>query len=107
MSWADEAGNLWLFGGTVYGGSFLNDLWEYSPSSDLWTWIGGSNQQRQVGVYGTLGVAAPANIPGARTSSATWVDGAGNVWLFGGDAFVSADPSYPGIINDLWKYAPP
>jgi uncharacterized protein DUF4440 len=73
----------------------------------LWTWIGGSNQQRQVGVYGTLGLAAPANIAGARTGAATWVDGAGNFWLFGGDAFVSADPSYPGIINDLWKYVPP
>jgi len=107
MSWVDEAGNLWLFAGTVYGGSFLNDLWEYSPSTGLWTWIGGSNQQRQVGVYGTLGVAGPANIAGARTGSATWVDGAGNFWLFGGDAFVSADPSYPGMINDLWRYVPP
>jgi Kelch motif/Galactose oxidase, central domain len=107
MSWADEAGNLWLFGGTVYGGSFLNDLWEYSPSTGLWAWIGGSNQQRQVGVYGTLAVAGPANIAGARTGSATRVDGAGNFWLFGGDAFVSADPSYPGMINDLWRYVPP
>src|ERR1700722_5061615 len=107
MSWTDEAGNLWLLGGTVFGGSFQNDLWEYSPSMGLWTWIGGSNQQRQVGVYGTVGLAAAANIPGARTSSATWVDGAGNFWLFGGDAFVSADPSYPGIINDLWRYVPP
>jgi Galactose oxidase, central domain/Kelch motif len=104
LSWADGGGNLWLFGGIV--GSDINDLWEYSPSTGLWTWIGGSNQVAHDGVYGTLGVAAPANIPGARDSSTTWVDGAGNFWLFGGTAFVNGH-TQPATINDLWKYVPP
>jgi hypothetical protein len=105
LSWADSAGNLWLFGGTNVFGD-LDDLWEYRPSTGLWTWIGGSNGQDQSGVYGTLGVAAPFNIPGARDSSTTWVDGAGNFWLFGGNAFAGGN-LYPGYVNDLWKYVPP
>ena len=39
----------------------------------------------QPGVYGTLGIAAAGNIPGARDSAATWTDSNGNFWLFGGE----------------------
>jgi len=107
LSWADSTGNLWLFGGEFFGGEDFNDLWEFSTATGLWTWMGGSNLQGSGGTYGTLGVAAPGNVPGARDSSAGWVDGAGNFWLFGGDAFVGVGDMYPGTINDLWKYAPP
>jgi hypothetical protein len=31
---------------------------------------------------------------------------AGNLWLFGGDAFVTGNPTSV-LINDLWKYVPP
>ncbi len=37
-----------------------------------WTWVGGSKLLNQKGTYGTLGVAAAGNIPGARTSAASW-----------------------------------
>jgi hypothetical protein len=47
QSWIDSSGNLWLFGGYGYDstGSVgkLNDLWQYSPSSGQWTWVGGED----------------------------------------------------------------
>ena len=111
-TWTDANGNLWMFGGfagyanakdpTV--GNFLNDLWEYSPESGEWTWVGGSNAVCSQGVYGTEGVAAAANVPGARTATSTWTDASGSMWLFGGggcdltDAFV--------LYADLWRYSP-
>ena len=46
-NWTDSSGNLWLFGGQGYDingvNSILNDLWQFNPSANEWTWIGGSN----------------------------------------------------------------
>jgi hypothetical protein len=80
----------------------FNDLWVFSPASGQWAWISGSNSAGAAGVYGTLGTAAPANVPGARDGSAAWVDGAGNFWLFGGASL--ANPLAGGELNDLWEY---
>ena len=113
-SWTDASGNLWLFGG--YGGTpggnttFLNDFWMYSPASGLWTWVGGANSANAFGTFGTQGVAAAANIPGARDNAATWTDGAGNLWLFGGYGCFAipgagANSCYSGQLNDLWRYS--
>jgi len=56
-------------------------------------------------VYGTLGVAAAANIPGTREQMALWTAGNGNVWLFGGEGYNAggADPNTPQW-NDPWRY---
>jgi N-acetylneuraminic acid mutarotase len=108
-TWTDAAGNLWLFGGVVTdssgNASERNDLWKYSPSSNQWTWVAGSNTSNATGVYGTQGVAAAANVPGARDNMVTWTDASGSVWLFGGEGLNStgADPNAPEW-NDLWKY---
>ena len=67
ISWLDASGNLWLFGGNVYDGR-LNDLWKFDISTQLWTWVVGSNTVDQPGVYGTKGVPSPTNVPGARSS---------------------------------------
>jgi N-acetylneuraminic acid mutarotase len=100
--WMDAQGNTWLFGGDGYDANgainFLNDLWKFDPASGQWTWVGGANTGGAQAVYGTQGVAAAANVPGARSNSAIWVDQSGNVWLFGG--FES-----PGEANDLWTYS--
>jgi len=104
----DTSGNVWLFGGTGYDSTgtlgSLNDLWEYSPSSQLWTWVGGSNTVNAKGVYGTQGVAAATNMPGARHYTTTWTDAAGNFWMFGGVGFDSTGAL--NVLNDLWKYSP-
>jgi N-acetylneuraminic acid mutarotase len=44
VSWKDNSGNFWLFGGQTGSTSagLLNDLWEYSPSTSKWTWVSGA-----------------------------------------------------------------
>jgi len=100
--WIDKNGNLWIFGGqgfnaSIYGDGFLNDLWMLNTSTREWAWMGGTAADdskkvcadisicRQPPVYGTLGVAAPENIPGARAGGAGWIDKEGHLWLFGGN----------------------
>jgi len=104
--WVDHAGNLWLFGGqgidSLFASSSLNDLWVYSPSQNVWTWVGGANRGGQKGVYGTKGTAAATNTPGARTFAANWTDASGNLWLFGGNGYDSTGAQ--GQLNDLWKF---
>lgn len=110
-NWIDSSGNFWLFGGSGYdsvgtdsGGAALNDLWKYSPSTGEWTWMGGSNTGNQLGIYGTMGVAAASNVPGGRDTPTGWTDNSGNFWLFGGIGVDSAGNT--GELNDLWKYSP-
>ncbi len=103
-SWIDPSGNLWTFGGLGYDSAGdqdnLNDLWKFDGTN--WTWISGSDVINQPGVYGTKGVADPANIPGARAQAASWIDSSGNLWLFGGTGWDSAGDQ--GSLNDLWKF---
>lgn len=116
VSWTDATGNLWLFGG---GGCTLigcgdashyidfQDLWKFDGTS--WALVKGYGFTNQVGTYGTLGTANASNQPGSRQYGATWVDGAGHFWMFGGRG---RDINAPGIsgtdnfgnLNDLWEF---
>ena len=111
-NWTDSHGNLWLFGGGGFDANGnngnLNDLWEFSPTTNEWAWVGGSStvgSNGPPGVYGTLGTPATGNIPGGRQSPANWTDSSGNLWLFGGFGF-DVDGTF-GLLNDLWEYQPP
>lgn len=114
MTWMDGAGTLWVFGGyhDGAGNGYLNDLWSYNPGTNQWTWVKGSSSSNggnisctnALGVYGTKGVAAAGNAPGARLSSATWIDGSGRFWLHGGYGCDAAGTL--GNLNDLWSYNP-
>lgn len=111
-SWMDSNGNFWLFGGQGYdvdgNAGYLNDLWELNPSTNQWTWIGGSStvggNGGQTGVYGTLGVSAAANMPGGRQEASSWTDGSGHFWLFGGQGYDAR--GHEGWLNDLWEFDP-
>ncbi len=103
-SWTDASGNLWLFGGQTNGSIWSNDLWMYSPSTKQWKWVNGSSSGNQVGVYGTLGVEAASNVPGARYFGTSWTDKSGNLWLFGGAGLDSTGTF--NWLNDLWKFNP-
>jgi N-acetylneuraminic acid mutarotase len=107
-SWIDSSGNLWLFGGYGYdsNGSVgkLNDLWQYSQSTALWTWVSGEDAANGTGVYGTLGTSATGQLPGARQSASSWIDSSGNMWLFGGVGYDSIGAV--GNLTDLWRYTP-
>lgn len=113
-SWVDKSGYFWLFGGNGFtsGGplAYSNDLWQFNPSANQWTWVGGSETapsyygQGPAGVYGTQSQPADGNIPGGRAYSASWVDSSGNFWLFGGQGFDVNGA--PGCLNDLWEFNP-
>ena len=100
-TWVDQTGNLWLFGGyrTDDTGGYLNALWRWDGTA--WAMVGGSPGYGADGVYGTRGVAAPANIPGARSGAVSWTDSRGNVWLFGGYGHTA---NGEGRLNDLWRW---
>jgi hypothetical protein len=107
--WTDKSGNFWLFGGVGFDANgfrdILNDLWEFSPKTGQWTWMGGpSNNSGGSAVYGTLGVPAPANLPGRRDGATSWVDQSGNFWLYGGNGLDASGNI--GILDDLWEYQP-
>jgi N-acetylneuraminic acid mutarotase len=107
ISWTDNNGNLWLFGGFGYTDNdfgFLNDLWKYNPSANQWTWIKGDKTIDEGGIYGAQGISNTNNKPGGRYGSRTWTDASGNLWLFGGYGLDESSTS--GILNDLWKYNP-
>ena len=112
LGWADSSGNLWLFGGygidPVGTFGFYNDLWEFNPSTNQWTWVSGDSTiggfYGRAGVYGTLGTAAASNNPGSRIWSGNWTDNHGNFWLLGGYGFDGLGNGHGGLLNDLWKY---
>ncbi len=106
--WIDTANNLWVFGGQGYDSSghlgTMNDLWLYNPTAQTWTWVSGSSTIAALAVYGTLGVPAAGNVPGARDNADAWIDSSGDLWLFGGFAYNSTGTQ--GTVDDLWKYDP-
>jgi N-acetylneuraminic acid mutarotase len=103
VTWTDKQGNFWLFAGGP-----VNDLWQFSPSTKEWTWVSGnstdSDSTSDFGIYGTLQVPAPGNVPGMRSGAVGWTDANGNLWLFGGEGEDSAD--WGVYLNDLWKFDP-
>jgi N-acetylneuraminic acid mutarotase len=111
-NWTDSNGHLWLFGGVGYDSNgksgYLNDFWEFNPSTNEWAWMGGSStvgsSNAQPGVYGSLGAPAAGNIPGGRFNAVGWTDSSGHLWLFGGDG--SDVNGNSGLLNDLWRYQP-
>lgn len=111
LSWTGKDGLLWLFGGSGSDANgvpgFLNDLWQFNPATSEWTWISGSSTGSASGIYGTLGILAPANTPSGREASAGWTDSLGNLWLFGGeDDDAAPESGNRGYRNDLWVFNP-
>ncbi len=95
-SFVDLNGNLWMFGGSEGTWQGFNDLWMYDISSNIWTWMKGTNTPADSGHWGTKGVPNITNIPYARIETdASWTDNSGDFWLFGGGGMGT---------NDLWRY---
>ena len=111
VSWTDQNGKLWLFGGTGYDASgnygVLNDLWVFDSSlggRGEWAWMEGSTTADVSGAYGMEYQFATSNAPGARAGAASWTDQNGRFWLFGGNVLDSSGDE--GDLNDLWVYQP-
>ncbi len=119
-AWTDAGGNLWLFGGWgldstgTNGNGALNDLWVYTPNATAgqpgtWTWIKGSNTGSANGVYGDELFPYKTYYiytPGGRSNATHWVDGHGQLWLFGGEGYDSTSTTGNGYLNDMWRYLP-
>jgi N-acetylneuraminic acid mutarotase len=112
FSWTDSSGNFWLYGGDGFDalGNFvyLNDLWEFNPSTKQWAWVGGSSALTSYygawpAVYGTEGTPAAENLPGGRYNGSSWTGSSGHLWLFGGDGYGAST----GFLNDLWEFNSP
>lgn len=101
ISWTDNDGNLWLFGGNGYAESgtigYLNDLWKYDVVNNVWTWVSGAKTANQAAVYGTLGIESSTNVPSARYGAISWFKN-NNLYLFGGQVASSTR------VNDVWKF---
>lgn len=103
LCWTDSNGKFWLYGGMVISPNVSSqaDLWMFDPTTLAWTWVKGPGAITTPisPNYGTQGVSSPSNHPGSRAFGATWADSVGNLWLFGGGAFMNGT-NYA----DLWKY---
>jgi len=95
-SWTDSQNRLWFFGGYDPNGLGRSDVWMYDIATNEWTWMAGSNAGGQASSYGTQGVFASSNTPGAREVYCNWIDASDHLWLFGG--------GYPDRHADLWEY---
>lgn len=100
VTWVDSKNNMWLFGGYVKNAPVLNDFWKFDGKH--WTLVTGNNIEKKGGNYGTKGVSASTNVPGARACAMGWTDRHNNLWLFGGSGWISDDNW--GHLNDLWKF---
>lgn len=118
-NWVDSSGNLWLYGGIGFDSAgkwgALSDLWEFSPSTSEWTWMGGSSTvpgnavcnsciSGYPPVPGTLGMPAAGNTPGGLWMAQNWTANNGNLWLFGGWGYNTI--GYAALPNDLWQFNP-
>ncbi|MEM9649975.1 MAG: kelch repeat-containing protein [Bacteroidota bacterium] len=96
-NWTGPDGHLYMFGGARLGGP-LNDLWKYDISLNQWTWLAGSSNVNAAVSYGTKGVPAITNDPGARYQcTSNWVAD-NKLWLLGGRKGIGDQG------NDLWSY---
>lgn len=90
----DSTGKIWLYANT--------NIWRYDPATGHWTWMNGDGAAAPAANWGTKGVEAPTNHPGARTLPITAWDRNGRLWLYGG---ARADINgQMGDLNDLWRY---
>jgi len=125
VTWTDNAGNLYLFGGegnSGVGGGLLNDIWRFTPGhydtsyttptlnyigsytyTGAWTNVSGVNSVNVAGSYGTIGGASASNLPGGRWGASYCTDASGTVWMFGGQGVDSTGSI--GLLNDLWKFS--
>ncbi|XP_078001250.1 uncharacterized protein LOC144453775 [Glandiceps talaboti] len=115
--WIVNEEYLYMFGGNTLQNfqhyrhlvnGLTSDLWKYSIERKTWRFVRGFTERKQPGKYGTIWETSPENNPGCRQHSMSWVDGKGDLWLFGGEGIMT-DPvinmySRTHPLSDLWKF---
>lgn len=108
----------WLFNYMGVAAANISDVIVDCQHND-WKWIDGPDAlgttNNTPGNYGAIALPPPAppvqdlNVPGGRQFAASWTDGSGNQWLYGGfglDVSGASLPNLPGLLNDLWLWSP-
>ena len=98
---------IYVFGGynivENQGAVLSNSLWEYNPSTNIWTWLKGDNDfVPHAGIYGTLGLAAINNKPGSRYGGFQFAH-EGKLFLLGGNGYDISLSNYSEM-SDLWEF---
>ncbi|MFN5371125.1 MAG: kelch repeat-containing protein, partial [Bacteroidia bacterium] len=102
--WRDSNGDFWLFSGAT--GTFATtfaDIWKFSPSSLLWTWMGGANTPIFTDTFNlkcTENAGSPASV---IYNSVCWTDACDRLWQFGGEG---RDGVSVGYTNVTWFFDP-
>lgn len=100
----NSTNEFYLFGGSLAGWfTWQNDMWSYSVSLDQWA--DRDNSISGNGSYGSRGVEAATNWPGARHYGAAAVNPVdGTFYVFGGEGKDSTGAEW--VLSDLWRYNP-
>jgi hypothetical protein len=121
VSWVTD-GKLWMFGGYGLGEDpnvvgYLNDMWSYDPSQNLWVFLGGSQSVNPQVRYSPKFLLhdiysfnryppfnTPVNYfpPARRGVAGFWTSGS-TVWIYGGEGLPHGNPSSP-FYNDIWRW---
>lgn len=97
--WKDTQGRFWFYGGQLFLSPKMSDMWMYDPTTNLWTWMAGTNTNNPQSTFQTQCQFTSAYPQGRYEGRACWTDECGNFWQWGG--FSSA-----GTLNDLWMFDP-
>ena len=101
--WTDTAGNFWIYGGmSDYGGFiFMTDLWMFNPSTQMWTWVNGSQTTGITStIVGAQGVFNAGNQPlSLGWGVFTWTTPDNHLWLYGGSGGGATS-------GEFWQYDP-
>ncbi|MGE8556247.1 MAG: DUF7619 domain-containing protein [Chryseobacterium jejuense] len=97
ITWVDNNGNLWMYGNNDFPKQ--TDMWKYDPSTNMWTWISGT-QTDSSSLPAQQGISSATALPKTYKDSYTWVDNQNNLWMFGGSKLITDYSSS----NQVWKY---
>ncbi|MCP9745768.1 kelch repeat-containing protein [Lacihabitans sp. CS3-21] len=109
LAWYDKSNNnLWLYGGfglsdegNFYGG--LSDMWFFDIKSSKWILKYSSSKLFQQATVKTIGYEHTENNPGFRIGGTTWVDGSGDLLLYGGQKTFNNDTLK--MERNIWKFS--
>ncbi|HLP18840.1 MAG TPA: hypothetical protein VK174_00990, partial [Chitinophagales bacterium] len=108
--WVDSAGDLWMYGGAYIFSINMNlykDMWKYTRSTGLWTWMSGSNVSNSLpGSLGTIGVPSVNNYPPGRMSNFFWKENNGNFRMSGGGRSSTSVGGVSSFRQDDWRFNP-
>ncbi|HLP53334.1 MAG TPA: kelch repeat-containing protein [Chitinophagales bacterium] len=106
MFWKDERGIFWMIGGEKFSDVSFQDVWNYNPGTNEWTYVGGTAGNDPQVPWGDYCVENEQNREGARFENrAVWKVCDNMILNYGG--FSTTDVNAPLLsYNDMWLYRP-